>query len=111
LALDAKELGVAQWVYEHQQMAGLGTATLPSTEALYVPLIASCGVVSVLGVRPNWPRRLLALEQVHLLETFASQTALAIERATLAEEAQNAQTTPQKKVSIRERNALDDMGE
>jgi two-component system sensor histidine kinase KdpD len=92
LALDAKELGVAQWVYEHQQMAGLGTATLPSTEALYVPLIASRGVVGVLGVRPDWPRRLLALEQVHLLETFASQTALAIERATLAEEAQNAKS-------------------
>jgi two-component system, OmpR family, sensor histidine kinase KdpD len=88
--LDAKELGVAQWVYEHQQMAGLGTATLPSTEALYVPLIASRGVVGVLGVRPVWPRRLLGLEQVHLLETFASQMALALERATLAEEAQNA---------------------
>jgi two-component system, OmpR family, sensor histidine kinase KdpD len=90
--LDAKELGVAQWVYEHQQMAGLGTATLPSTQALYVPLIASRGVVGVLGVRPDLPRRLLALEQVHLLETFASQTALAIERATVAEEAQNARS-------------------
>ena len=88
--LDAKELGVAQWVYEHQQMAGLGTATLPSAEALYVPLIASRGVVGVLGVRPVWPRPLLAPEQVHLLETFASQTALAIERTTLAEEVQNA---------------------
>jgi two-component system sensor histidine kinase KdpD len=94
LVLDAKELGVAQWVYEHQQMAGLGTATLPSTEALYVPLIASRGVVGVLGVQPDSPRRLLALEQVHLLETFASQTALAIERATLAEETQNAKSRP-----------------
>jgi two-component system sensor histidine kinase KdpD len=92
LALDAKELGVAQWVYEHQQMAGLGTATLPGTEALYVPLIAVRGVVGVLGIRPDLPRRLLTLEQVHLLETFASQTALAIERAMLAEEAQNARS-------------------
>jgi two-component system sensor histidine kinase KdpD len=87
--LDAKELGVAQWVYEHQQMAGLGTATLPSAQALYLPLIAARGVIGVLGMRPAWPRRLLALEQVHLLETFASQTALAMERATLAEEAHN----------------------
>jgi two-component system sensor histidine kinase KdpD len=108
--LDAKELGVAQWVYEHQQMAGLGTATLPSTAALYVPLIASRGVVGVLGVCPLWARRLLALEQVHLLETFASQIALAIERATLAEGSQNAKTTPQKQVSVRERSAPDDMG-
>jgi two-component system sensor histidine kinase KdpD len=89
--LDAKELGVAQWVYEHQQMAGLGTATLPSAEALYLPLLASRGVIGVLGIRPAQPRRLLAPEQVYLLETFASQTALAIERAALAEEAQRAQ--------------------
>jgi two-component system sensor histidine kinase KdpD len=36
LTLDTKEHAVAQWVYEHRQMAGLGTATLPSAEALYV---------------------------------------------------------------------------
>jgi two-component system sensor histidine kinase KdpD len=90
-ALDTKEHAVAQWVYEHRQMAGLGTATLPSAEALYVPLLGTRGAVGVLGVRPASPRRLLAPEQIHLLETFASQTALGIERATLAGEAQQAQ--------------------
>ena len=90
-ALDTKEHAVAQWVYEHRQMAGLGTATLPSAEALYIPLLAARGAVGVLGVRPASPRRLLAPEQIHLLETFANQTALGLERATLAEEAQQAQ--------------------
>ena len=90
-ALGTKEHGVAQWVYDHQQMAGLGTATLPSAEALYLPLVGARGAVGVLGIRPAQPRRLLAPEQVHLLETFASQTALGIERAALAEEAQQAQ--------------------
>ena len=90
-ALDTKEHAVAQWVYEHRQMAGLGTATLPSAEALYVPLLAARGAVGVLGIRPASPRRLLAPEQLHLLETFANQTALGLERATLAEEAQHAQ--------------------
>ena len=47
--------------------------------------------MGVLGVRPASPRRLLAPEQVALLETFASQTALALERALLAGEAQQAQ--------------------
>jgi two-component system, OmpR family, sensor histidine kinase KdpD len=89
--LDDKEQGVAQWVYDHQQMAGLGTTTLPSAEGLYLPLIASRGTVGVLGVRPSEPSRLLAPEQLRLLETFASQTALAIERASLVEEAQQAQ--------------------
>jgi two-component system sensor histidine kinase KdpD len=90
-ALDTKERAVAQWVYEHRQMAGLGTATLPSAEALYVPLLGTRGAVGVLGVRPAAPRRLLAPEQLHLLETFANQTALGIERAALAGEAQQAQ--------------------
>ena len=49
------------------------------------------GTVGVLGVRPAQPRRFVAPEQLHLLETFASQTALAIERAELADEAQQAQ--------------------
>jgi two-component system sensor histidine kinase KdpD len=89
--LDDRERAVAQWVYDHQQMAGLGTATLPSARALYVPLIASRGTVGVLGVQPAQPRHLLAPEQVHLLETSASQTALALERASLAEAAQRAQ--------------------
>jgi two-component system sensor histidine kinase KdpD len=90
-ALDTKERAVAQWVYEHRQIAGLGTATLPSAEALYVPLLGTRGAVGVLGVRPAAPRRLLAPEQLHLLETFANQTALGLERATLAGEAQQAQ--------------------
>jgi two-component system sensor histidine kinase KdpD len=90
-ALDMKERAVAQWVYEHRQMAGLGTATLPSAEALYVPMLGTRGAVGVLGIRPAAPRRLLAPEQLHLLETFANQTALGIERATLAGEAQQAQ--------------------
>jgi len=90
-ALDTKEQSVAQWVYEHQQMAGLGTSTLPSAAALYLPLLVSRGTVGVLGVRPAQPRRLTAPEQLHLLETFAGQIALVLERATLAEEAQHAQ--------------------
>jgi two-component system sensor histidine kinase KdpD len=91
LSLDPKERAVAQWVYAHRQMAGLGTATLPSAEALYVPLLGTRGTVGVLGVRPTAPRRLLAPEQLHLLETFANQTALGLEHATLAGEAQQAQ--------------------
>src|SRR6266571_4972100 len=90
-ALDTKEQSVAQWVYVHRQMAGLGTATLPSAAAVYVPLLAARGAVGVLGVRPVQPRRLQAPEQLHLLETFANQIALVLERATLAEAAQHAQ--------------------
>jgi two-component system, OmpR family, sensor histidine kinase KdpD len=88
--LDTSELAVGQWVHEHGQVAGQGTATLPGASALYVPLTGSRGTVGVLGLRPQDPRPLQAPEQLHQLETFASQTALAIERARLAEEAEQA---------------------
>ncbi len=101
--MDTTELGVSQWVYEHRQMAGLGTNTLPGAKALYLPLVASRGTLGVLGVRPTEPHSLEAPEQIHQLETFANQTALAIERAQLAKEAQEAQVRAE---AERLRNAL-----
>jgi two-component system sensor histidine kinase KdpD len=87
---DAAEQGVARWVYEHGQMAGSGTDTLPGALSLYLPLVATRGAVGVLGMRPRQQPQMLAPEQLHLLETFANQTALVIERTQLAEEAQQA---------------------
>jgi two-component system sensor histidine kinase KdpD len=84
-------LGVAQWVFDHQQRAGLGSDTLAGQEALYLPLAGAAGTVGVLAVLPANPRRVLLPEQMHLLETFASQIALALERTQLAEAAQGAQ--------------------
>jgi two-component system sensor histidine kinase KdpD len=89
--MDASELAVSQWVHEHGQIAGQGTDTLPGASGLYLPLIGSRGTVGVLGLRPGDPRALRTPEQLHQLEAFAGQTALAIERARLAEEAERAQ--------------------
>jgi two-component system sensor histidine kinase KdpD len=89
--LDSNELGVGKWVHEHHQPAGLGTATLPGAAALYLPLQAPRGPVGVLGIRPADRHALDAPDQLHQLETFSNQTALAIERANLADEAQQAQ--------------------
>jgi two-component system sensor histidine kinase KdpD len=91
LRADSTEQAVAQWVFEHRELAGLGTSTLPGAAALHVPLIGSRGAVGVLGVKPAEAHAFDSPEQLHLLETFANQTALAIERATLADEAQASQ--------------------
>src|SRR5438093_2118221 len=91
LPMDASELAVAHWVYEHRQVAGLGTATLPGARALYLPLVGSRGAVGVLGMSPAEPRSLESPEQLHQAETFANQMALAIERARLGEQAQRAE--------------------
>ena len=86
----ATEEGVIRWVLDHGQMAGRGSATLPGARALYLPLIASRGTVGVLGAELPSGDAPVAPEQLHLLETFAAQTALAVERVALAEEAQQA---------------------
>jgi len=89
-SLHGADLGIAQWVQDHGLPAGLGTDTLPGSEALYLPLKGSHTVLGVLGVLPANARRVLLPEQFHLLETFAGQVALALERAQLAEQAQRA---------------------
>jgi two-component system sensor histidine kinase KdpD len=89
-SLRSADLDVAQWVQDNGRPAGLGTDTLPSTEALYLPLKGTQSVLGVLGVLPANVRRVLLPEQHHLLETFAAQIALALERAQLAERAERA---------------------
>jgi two-component system sensor histidine kinase KdpD len=85
-----QELSVAQWVYEHRQPAGLGSDTLPGAKALYLPLIASAGVIGVIGILPTAAPDGFEPEQFHYLEAFANQTAIAIERSFLGEAAQRA---------------------
>ncbi len=100
---DPKEAGIAQWVFEHGERAGLGSDTLPGAGALYLPLVGSKGPIGVLAVRPTLTTRFLDPEQTHLLEALASQMALALERARLAEEAQQAQVSVE---TERMRNAV-----
>ncbi|WHZ28219.1 MAG: Osmosensitive K+ channel histidine kinase KdpD [Nitrospira sp.] len=88
--LDPKEAGVAQWVFDHNERAGLGTDTLPGASALYLPLVGSSGAIGVVAVRPQDPGLLLDPEQLHLLESLVNQVALAIERTRLSDEAQQA---------------------
>jgi len=89
-ALDERESSVAQWVFDHRQRAGIGTDTLPGTMALYLPLFTSSRTVGVLGILPGSSSALFDQEQLHILESFANQTAVALERAFLAEETQQA---------------------
>jgi two-component system sensor histidine kinase KdpD len=88
--LDHNEMAVAVWSYQHGESAGRGTDTLSASDARYIPLKTSQGVVGVLGVKPKDTASHLSPDQRRLLETFASQAALAIERAQLAEQAQYA---------------------
>ncbi|HEX6274455.1 MAG TPA: sensor histidine kinase KdpD [Polyangiaceae bacterium] len=85
-----RDLGIGQWVWSNRQEAGLGTRTLPSARTLFVPLIASGGIVGVLGLTPEDAERFDRIEQRRQVDAFAAQMALALERADLAEETEKA---------------------
>ncbi len=90
-AAKSHEITVAQWVFDHDQVAGRGTDTLPSVEALYLPLSSPHGTVGVLGVCREDAEELLLPESRSLLEAYATLIALAVERDRLTLESQNAQ--------------------
>ena len=83
-----KHLGVIRWVFDHRRAAGCGTDTLPGTEGTYLPLLGADNLVGVLGVQPRLPESKLSSSQMKLLDTFAGQVALAIERCNLAVQAE-----------------------
>lgn len=86
--LAEKEASVAQWTIEHDQPAGRNTATLPAAEATYLPLKAGEVTVGVMGLFPGASEESTwRPDNAPFLEAFASQIALAIERAKAAEEA------------------------
>jgi len=100
---DKLSLDVAQWVYDKQQAAGFGTDTLPSTAAYYLPLKAPMRTRGVLALMTAKADEFAVPEQQRLIDTFASQIALALERVHYVEIAQDALVSME---SERLRNSL-----
>jgi two-component system sensor histidine kinase KdpD len=90
-AASAAEFAAAQWVLDHGQLAGAGTDTLPSAAALYLPLTTPNGVVGVLAVQFQKAPMQQDRDVRNLLETYATQIALALERDQLAAASRAAQ--------------------
>ncbi|HWG10039.1 MAG TPA: DUF4118 domain-containing protein [Rhodanobacteraceae bacterium] len=84
----AVDESIAQWVYDHDQQAGAGTATLAAAPGRYLPLKAPMRVRGVLVMEFNEPDLLREPEEQRLLEACCSQLALALERVHFVEVAQ-----------------------
>lgn len=84
IAKHAISLAVANWVSEHDQIAGAGTNTLPNAAAVFLPLVGTQRKQGAIAVRTADMTRLLEPDQRRLLEAFANQLALALERDQLA---------------------------
>jgi two-component system sensor histidine kinase KdpD len=83
-AASSHQMAVATWAFEHRQMAGNATETLPETPALYLPLVTAQSTVGVLAVELPAMHYLLSPDTRQLLETIAGQIGIAIERDRLA---------------------------
>jgi len=86
----SNERTAAQWVFENGKWAGWSTETLPACKAIYLPLLASGRSLGVLALRPSDATSPLEPDQRHMLETFATQLAIALERTAFAAQAEAA---------------------
>ena len=94
LRLSPKEESVAFWAFQHKQPAGRFTDTLPESEAFHLPLISGGNIEGVLAVR--FPENAhLSMQCRDLLETFAAQIALTIEKDRFALVSRNSQIAAQ----------------
>ena len=85
--VNERELAVARWAFEKNEGAGKFTDTLPQAGGTYIPLRAGENVTGILGLRSD---SILTLSEKQLLETFATQIALLIERDRFMREAEAA---------------------
>ncbi len=84
-----KEKSVAQWVFDLKQIAGLGTETLPSSEAIYIPLQGIKEIIGVMRIKPQKSVTTFSGEQIRLFEACARQIALSLEVERLYRTAHN----------------------
>lgn len=85
-SLGENDLAVAEWAYKHTRPAGYDTDTLPASSTHFVPLLTANRAVGVLGVQRSEDEGPLTNDQRMILDGLANLTALAVERALLAED-------------------------
>jgi two-component system sensor histidine kinase KdpD len=83
LTLNADDIAVATWAFQHGAVAGYDTDTLHGSRLRYIPLQSSAGVLGIMGVKPADPDGVITHEQERILTAFANQMALALERVNL----------------------------
>jgi two-component system sensor histidine kinase KdpD len=88
----SKDESVAVWAFQKKQSAGKSTDTLPDAESLHVPLVTGDQGEGVLTVRLD---SLPTLEQRELLEAFAAQLALFVNKERALGQSRAAQISRQ----------------
>jgi two-component system sensor histidine kinase KdpD len=91
LVLDIKEQAVADWAFRNSHPAGRATDTLVSADLIYLPLQTPSSVLGVMGVKLESQQDYHSQETRRLLDAFATQAAMAMERIRFSRQAEQAQ--------------------
>ncbi len=78
--INPKELGIANWVWNNSEPAGMGTDTLPEAWAYYLPMKTTDALNGVVGFHFDNHGQILTPENKIVIDTIARLGALAIER-------------------------------
>ncbi|GAB4067487.1 sensor histidine kinase KdpD [Ancylobacter sonchi] len=82
--LEVGDMSAARWAFEHREAAGRDTGTLPSSRWQFRPMTSPHGVVGILGLR--WDGEPFDGAAEPMLAAIMDQTAIALDRARLAEQ-------------------------
>jgi two-component system sensor histidine kinase KdpD len=91
LVLDIKEQAVADWAFRNNHPAGRATDTLVSAGLIYLPLQTPASVLGVIGVRLENEHAYHRQDNRRLLDAFATQAAMAMERIQFSRQAEQTQ--------------------
>ncbi|WP_160295266.1 DUF4118 domain-containing protein [Geobacter sp. OR-1] len=86
IQLDDGSQEIVSWVMKSGRRAGAGTAAFPESPCLFVPFKAGTEVVGVMVIE----EKSSLIDNLQLIEAFAGQVAMALERVHLASQAEEA---------------------
>jgi two-component system sensor histidine kinase KdpD len=91
LVLDIKEQAVADWAFRNNHPAGRATDTLVSADLIYLPLQTTVSVLGVMGIRLENEAYYHSQDNRRLMDAFATQAAMAMERIRFSRQAEQTQ--------------------
>ena len=91
ITLDMKEQAVADWAFRNNHPAGRATDTLVSATLIYLPLQTPASVLGIMGIRLETEQAYHSQDNRRLLDAFATQAAMAMERIRFSRQAEQAQ--------------------
>jgi two-component system, OmpR family, sensor histidine kinase KdpD len=87
--LDAGGWAAANWAWQHSEVTGRGSGTLPSTPWNFRPMATDQGIAGVIGVAFHDEALARDPELMRLLEALVQQAAVGVSRARLDQEIQD----------------------